>query len=126
MRVPLSSPAERVRNPLPNPSVTRVDTNAVPVAKRLARFKVEGSGDPTQLMPPDCIWSNKPVCGYATVACDCWNALATGLSKASLAVMGCGPKAPNWNALARMLEMSMLRLPLAGTEKFRRMKGVRL
>ena len=103
--MPVSSPAARVENALAKLPVMRVEAKTVPAAKRAERLVVETSGEPVHGISVLSKVANRLVCGRATTTCDWLIGMEVLLILARTCV-----SAPT---AARMLEILMLRLPLA-------------
>src|SRR5690242_5998746 len=99
IRTPLSAPGSFLSNAEPNPSVTRVETNAEPAASRLLKLIVEGSGEPTQRMPVEASVASSPRAGDPTAS---WLVFTIVIElgepalNASVARIGCGEPGPSW------------------------------
>src|SRR5690242_590139 len=94
------------------PSVTRVEANRVPAAKRAVMVSARGAGDPVQAIPPPDSVANSPRDNWPTVI----------LGDARLASVvernawtGTALSAPSWLTLALKLLMRMVAEPDGGT-----------
>src|SRR6266568_1186588 len=126
MRVPVSENVSFGSNAVANPSVARVEKKMVPLAKRLVRLMVEGSGEPTQRTPVEENEVSRPGLVTATVNCELVVTRAEpSLNERSAKIGSCGG-GPNWLALARRFVIRSPTRPEAGTVKLRPLKTTAL